>query len=41
MVGIKTNLLNTQNAVNNAQYDAKLIELELLQLTGDILNVQF
>ena len=35
------NLLNTQNAVNNAQYDAKLIELELLQLTGDILNVQF
>lgn len=35
------NLLNTQNAVNNAQYDAKLIELELLQLSGDILNVQF
>lgn len=35
------NLLNTQNAVNNAQYDAKLIEFELLQLTGDILNVQF
>ena len=35
------NLLNTQNAVNNAQYDAKLIELELLQLTGDILNVEF
>ena len=35
------NLLNTQNAVNNAQYDAKLIELELLQLTGDILNVDF
>jgi outer membrane protein TolC len=35
------NLLNTQNAVNNAQYDAKLIELELLQLTGDILNVSF
>jgi outer membrane protein TolC len=35
------NLLNTQNAVNNAQYDAKLIELELLQITGDILNVDF
>ena len=35
------NLLNTLNAVNNAQYDAKLIELELLQLSGDILNVQF
>ena len=35
------NLLNTQNAVNNAKYDAKLVELELLQLTGDILNVKF
>lgn len=35
------NLLNTQNAVTNAQYDAKLIELELLQLTGEILNLEF
>ena len=35
------NLLNTQNAVSNAKYDAKLIELELLQLTGDLLNVAF
>ena len=35
------NLLNTQNAVSNAKYDAKLIELELLQLTGDLLNVEF
>ncbi len=35
------NLLNTQNAVNNAQYDAKLIELDLLQSTGDILNLEF
>ncbi len=35
------NLLNTQTALNNAKYDAKLIELELLQLTGEILNVEF
>lgn len=35
------NLLNTQTALNNAKYDAKLIELELLQLTGDLLNVDF
>jgi len=35
------NLLNAQNAVSNAKYDAKLIELELLQLTGDLLNVEF
>ena len=35
------NLLNTRSALNNAQYDAKLIELELLQITGEILNVAF
>ena len=35
------NLLNTQTALNNAKYDAKLIELELLQLSGEILNVTF
>ena len=35
------NLLNTQTALNNAKYDAKLIELELLQLSGQLLNVAF
>ena len=35
------NLLNTTNSVSNARYDAKLIELELLQLTGEILNLEF
>jgi outer membrane protein len=35
------NLLNTQNAQNNAKYDAKLIELELLQLSGQILDIEF
>ncbi len=35
------NLLNTQTAFNNAKYDAKLIELGLLQLTGDLLNLEF
>lgn len=35
------NLLNTQTALNNAKYDAKLIELELLQLTGELLNVEY
>lgn len=35
------NLLNTQTALNNAKYDAKLIELELLQLSGELLNVAF
>ena len=34
------NLLNTQTALNNAKYDAKLIELELLQLSGQLLNVE-
>ena len=35
------NLLNSQTALNNAKYDAKLVELQLLQLSGDILNVNF
>lgn len=35
------NLLNTQTALNNAKYDAKFLELELLQLSGEILNVDF
>jgi len=35
------NLLNTQTALNNAKYDAKLIELELLQLSGQLLDVDF
>jgi outer membrane protein TolC len=33
------NLLNARTAVSNAKYDAKLIELELLQLSGELLNV--
>jgi len=35
------NLLNTQTALNKAKYDAKLIELELLQLSGQILDIEF
>ena len=35
------NLLSTQTAFNNAKYDAKLIELELLKLSGELLNVEF
>ncbi|WP_405563203.1 TolC family protein [Polaribacter sp. Asnod6-C07] len=35
------NLINAKTALNNAKFDAKLIELELLQLSGDILNVDF
>jgi len=35
------NLLNTQTAHNNAKYDAKLLELELLKLSGELLNVDF
>lgn len=35
------NLLNAQTAVNTAKYDAKLKELELLQLSGEILNLNF
>jgi outer membrane protein TolC len=35
------NLVNSKTAANNAKFDAKLIELQLLQVSGDILNVQF
>ncbi|WP_367276301.1 TolC family protein [uncultured Polaribacter sp.] len=35
------NLINAKTAFNNAKFDAKLIELQLLQLSGDILNVNF
>ncbi|MGB5204751.1 MAG: TolC family protein [Eudoraea sp.] len=35
------NLLAAQTTKNLAKYDAKLAELELLQLTGQLLNVEF
>lgn len=35
------NLLNAQTNKNLAKYEAKLSELELLQLTGQLLNVDF
>ncbi|WP_405611175.1 TolC family protein [Polaribacter sp. Asnod1-A03] len=35
------NLINAKTALNNAKFDTKLIELQLLQLSGDILNVSF
>ena len=35
------NLINAKTALNNAKFDAKLIELQLLQLSGDIMNVEF
>ena len=35
------NFINSKTAHNNAKFDAKLIELQLLQLSGDILNVNF
>ncbi|WOC41270.1 TolC family protein [Polaribacter sp. HL-MS24] len=35
------NFINSKTAFNNAKFDAKLIEIQLLQLSGDILNVQF
>ena len=35
------NLLNAQTNKNLAKYEAKLSELELLQLTGQLLNVEF
>ena len=35
------NLLNNKTAVNNAKYDAKLIEIQLLQLSGQLLNFEF
>lgn len=36
----QVNLLNAQNALNNAKYDSKLLELTLLQLSGEILNTK-
>lgn len=35
------NLLNAQTNKNLAKYDAKLAELQLLQLTGQLLNIDF
>ena len=35
------NLINAQTNMNKAKYDAKLAELQLLQLTGQLLNVEF
>lgn len=35
------NLLNARTVLNNAKFDAKLIELQILQLSGDILNASF
>ena len=35
------NLLNAQTNKNLAKYDAKLAELQLLQLTGQLLNVDY
>ncbi len=35
------NLINAKTVFNNAKFDAKLIEIQLLQLSGDILNVAF
>ena len=37
----QVNLLNAQSNLNIARYDAKNAELILLQLTGDLLNVEF
>lgn len=37
----QVNLMNAKNDFNNAKFDAKLIELQLLQLSGDIMNVEF
>ncbi|MDT0686431.1 TolC family protein [Autumnicola psychrophila] len=34
------NLLNARTSLNLAKYDAKLAELQLLQLTGQLLNVE-
>ena len=34
------NLLNAQTNKNLAKYDAKLAELQLLQLTGQLLNIE-
>ena len=35
------NLLNAQSSLNQAKYDAKNAELIILQLSGDLLNLEF
>ncbi len=35
------NLINAQTSKNLAKYDAKIAELQLLQLTGQLLNINF
>ena len=35
------NLLNTKTSVNNAKFDAKIIEIQLLQLSGQLLDMKF
>ena len=37
----QVNLLNAQTSKDLDKYDAKLAELELLQLTGQLLNIEF
>jgi outer membrane protein TolC len=37
----QVNLLQALTAVNNAKYDAILIELNLIQLSGNLLNIDF
>ncbi len=37
----QVNLLNSKTAVNNAKYTAKLIEIQLLQLSGQLLDFEF
>ena len=37
----QVNLLNARTSLNLAKYDAKLAELELLRLTGQLLNVEY
>jgi len=37
----QVNLLNSQTDLTNTKYETKLIELRLLQLSGQILNVEF
>ena len=37
----QVNLINAETSKNFAKYDAKLAELELLRLTGQLLNIEF
>lgn len=37
----QVNLLNAQSSLNQAKYDAKNAELTILQLSGDLLNIEF